>query len=176
MLTLHVTGIDLTNSFLSTLLNDEICVYAPPGFPPFLNGYVYKLTLTKYGLKQSPRVWNNTLHTFLTQDCHFTQLGTEHCLYLRSNSKDGSYCLVCLYEDDMIVTYTNKSMCDAFLTKLPVQTPSGHHIRMCKAGFYRVQSSYWFKGGQSLESTDDTEFATAHTLNASYRAVIDCLL
>ena len=57
----------------------------------------------------------------------------------------------------------------------PVQTPSDHHIRLCKAGSYRVESSYRFKGGQSTETTDDTEFATAHKLNASYREVISLL-
>ena len=118
MLSLHVSGIDFTNAFLNAPLYDEIYVNAPPGCPPLPNGYVYKLKRALYGLKQSPREWNNTLHTFLTKDCHFTQLRTEHCLYLRSNPKDGSYCLICLYVDDMIVTYTNKSMFDAFLNKL----------------------------------------------------------
>ena len=225
ILTLHVSGIDFTNAFLNAPLNDEIYVNAPPGCTPLPNGYVYKLKRALYGLKQSPREWNNTLHTFLVKDCNFTQLRTEHCLYIRTNPKDGSYCLICLYVDDMIVTYTNKSMFDSFLVKLratfkithsdelsstlgfqiertvdggifmhqakyisdvlkrfgmsecrPVMTPSDHHIRLCKAGAYRVESSYRFKGGQSTETADDISFANAHKPNASYREVIGCLL
>ena len=91
---------------------------APPGCPTLPNGYVYELKRALYGLKQPPRDWSNTLHTFFTKDCHFTQHRSENCLYLRSNPKDGSHCLICLYVDDMIVTYTNKSIFDAFLTKL----------------------------------------------------------
>ena len=58
----------------------------------------------------------------------------------------------------------------------PVQTPSDHYIRLCIAGSYRVVSSYRFQGGKSTETTADTQFATAHKLNASYREVIGCLL
>ena len=58
----------------------------------------------------------------------------------------------------------------------PVATPSDHHVRLCKAGSYRVESSYWFQGGQSSESTADSEFAKKHKPNASYREVIGCLL
>ena len=48
-----------------------------------------------------------------------------------------------------------------------VLTPSGYHIRVCKAGVYRVKSSYRFKGGLSSKATDDTSFAKAHKPNAS---------
>ena len=47
------------------------------------------------------------------------------CSYVQSNvcildpmTKDGSYCLICLYVSDMIVTYKNKSMFDEFIAKL----------------------------------------------------------
>ena len=56
----------------------------------------------------------------------------------------------------------------------PVLTSSDHHKRLCKAGAYRVESSYLFKGGQSTEITDDTTFANAHKSNTPYRKVIGC--
>ena len=53
-----------------------------------------------------------------------------------------------------------------------VLTPSDYHIRLCKAGAYRVESSYRFKVGLSSETTADTSFAKAHKPNASYHEVI----
>ena len=73
------------------------------GCLPLPNAYVYKLKRALNGLKQSPRKLSNTLHIILIKDSHFTQLRTEHFLYVRSNPKDGPYCLVCLYVDDMAV-------------------------------------------------------------------------
>ena len=137
MLTLHVTGIDLTNAFLNASLNDEIYVNASVGCPPLPNGYAYELKRVLYDLKQSPREWNTTLHTFLTKDCNFTQLRTEHCLYLQTIHKDGSYCLICLNVDDMIVTYPNKSMFDSFLVKLRATFRITHSYELsCTLGFH----------------------------------------
>ena len=81
-------------------------------------GYVYKLTRALYSLKRSSKDWKRTLHKFLAKDCDFSQLGTKHCVYPRLNVKDGLHCLICLFVDDMIVTYTKNSMVDAFIDKL----------------------------------------------------------
>ena len=55
----------------------------------------------------------------------------------------------------------------------PVITPSNQHILLCKAGAYKFESSYRFKGGPS---TEDTTFSIAHNPNASYREVTSCFL
>jgi len=118
LLNLKVSGADFTNAFLNAPLSEDIYVNPPPGCPPLPNGYVYKLQRALYGLKQSPREWNHTLHKFLSEECSFTQLRTEHCMYIRADDKSGSYCLICLYVDDLIVSYTHKGIFDSFLHKV----------------------------------------------------------
>ena len=118
LLALRVSTIDFQNAFLNAPLTDDIYVHAPPGCEPLPNGYVYKLQRALYGLKQSPREWNIILHKFLSEECGFKNLRTEHCMYLKCDEKTGSYCLICLYVDDLIVAYTQKSLFDSFLGKL----------------------------------------------------------
>ena len=85
-----------------------------------------------YGLKQSPREWNLTLHKFLTDECGFKNLRTEHCLYLKCDEKLESYCLVCLYVDDLIVAYTAKCLFDSFLAKIQTKFKITHREELGK--------------------------------------------
>ena len=39
-------------------------------------------------------------------------------MYIRADDKSGSYCLICLYVDDLIVSYTHKGIFDSFLHKV----------------------------------------------------------
>ncbi len=57
---LHQTGIN--TAFLNALLDEEIYMLPPEGYPD-ADGYVLKLKKSFYGLKQSPRNFNNTLNT-----------------------------------------------------------------------------------------------------------------
>ena len=132
LLSLRVSGIDFCNAFLNAPLTEDIYVNPPPGCPPLPQGYVYKLQRALYGLKQSPREWNHTLHKFLSEECHFRQLRTEHCLYIRIDEKNGSYCLICLYVDDLIVSYTHKSIFDAFLAKVKSKFKITHSDELTK--------------------------------------------
>ena len=118
LLSLHVSSVDFTNAFLNATISEDIYVSEPPGSPPLPNGYVYKRQRALYGLKQSPREWNQVLHKFLTEECGFRNLRTEHCLYIRIDVKTNSYCLICLYVDDLIVAYTSKSLFMSFVAKL----------------------------------------------------------
>ena len=118
LLSLRVSTVDFQNAFLNAPLSEDIYVNAPPGSEPLPEGYVYKLQRSLYGLKQSPREWNQMLHKFMIEECKFKNLRTENCLYLKVDEKNGSYCLICLYVDDLIVSYTMKSLFDSFLAKL----------------------------------------------------------
>jgi len=123
---MRASAIDFQNAFLNATLSEDIYVYAPPGSEPLPNGMVYKLQRALYGLKQSPREWNLTLHKFLTDECGFKNIRTEHCLYLKCDEKLGSYCLVCLYVDDLIVAYTAKCLFDSFLAKIQTKFKITH--------------------------------------------------
>ena len=117
LLGLQTSSCDFTNAFLNAELQEDVYVDAPPGSQPLPQGYVYKLQRALYGLKQSPREWNSTLNRFMTIECGFTQLKCEKCMYIKKN-KDGSYMLVCMYVDDLVIAYSHRSMLESFLGKV----------------------------------------------------------
>ena len=100
LLGLNTSSCDFTNAFLNAEFHEDVYADAPPGSPPLPLGYVYKLQRELYGLKQSPREWNNTLNNFMNEECGFRQLKCEKCLFIKKQS-DGSFMLVCMYVDDL---------------------------------------------------------------------------
>jgi hypothetical protein len=152
LLRLQTSSCDFTNAFLNAELKEDVYVNAPPGTPPLPEGYVYKLQRALYGLKQSPREWNNTLNAFMTTECGFRQLQSEKCLYIKHNT-DGSYMLVCMYVDDLVIAYSHRHMLDEFIKKVQskfkiTQTDSlqktlGFQIERTKTGgVFMHQASY----------------------------------
>jgi hypothetical protein len=117
LLQLQTSSCDFTNAFLNAELKDDVYINAPPGYAPLPKGYVYKLQRALYGLKQSPREWNLMLNDFMTKECGFTPLKTEKCMYIK-RTHDGSYILVCMYVDDLIVAYSHRSLFDSFISKV----------------------------------------------------------
>ena len=139
LLNLQVSGIDFTNAFLNSPLTDDVYVSAPPGCKPLPEGYVYKLQRALYGLKQSPREWHSTLHKFLSDECGFRNSRTENCLYMKIDSTSGSYCLIALYVDDMIVCYTQKSIFTSFLSKLQSKFKITHSLDLSKTLGFQLE-------------------------------------
>ena len=152
LLQLQTSSCDFTNAFLNAELKEDVYVNAPPGSPPLPDGYVYKLQRALYGLKQSPREWNNTLNQFMTNECGFRQLQCEKCMYIKQQS-DGSYMLVCLYVDDLVIAYSHRSMLESFISKVKskfkitqsdsLQKTLGFQIERTKTGgVFMHQQSY----------------------------------
>ena len=117
LLQLQTSSCDFTNAFLNAELHEDVYLNAPPGSPPLPEGMVYKLQRALYGLKQSPREWNRLLNDFMINECGFTPLKTEKCLYIKRSS-DGGYVLVCLYVDDLVVAYSHRGLYDSFISKV----------------------------------------------------------
>ena len=109
LLGLNTSSCDFTNAFLNAELKEDVYINAPPGQPTLPQGYVYKLQRALYGLKQSPREWNTTLNKFMTIECGFKQLHIEKCLYIKQKP-DGSYMIVCMYVDDLVIAYSDRTM------------------------------------------------------------------
>ena len=58
--------------------------------------YVYKTKAALYGLKEAPRLWNNTLNKFLTKQ-GFKRHETQPCLYVKKDK-----IIVLIYVDDIL--------------------------------------------------------------------------
>ena len=53
----------------------------------------------------------------MTEDCGFRQLQIEKCMYIK-RKPDGSYMLVCMYVDDLVIAYSDTGMLDSFTDKI----------------------------------------------------------
>jgi hypothetical protein len=77
---------------------------------------VCRLKKSLYGLKQAPRQWYLKFDRFLTEQgyniCHF-----DHCVYFK-RLENGSYIILILYADDMIVAGSNMQDINVLKNKL----------------------------------------------------------
>ena len=97
---LKLHQMDITTAFLNGELKEEVYMKQPEGF--VVKGQedlVCRLKRSIYGLKQSGRCWNNTLHEELKK-MGFVQSASDPCIYIAS---EGEMCIVAIYVDDIIV-------------------------------------------------------------------------
>lgn len=73
---------------------------------------VCKLKRSIYGLKQSPRCWNDALHGQLKK-MDFKQLESDPCIYIKSSG--GDIFITAVYVDDIIVACKSTSLIEDFM-------------------------------------------------------------
>ncbi|KAF7371923.1 Reverse transcriptase Ty1/copia-type domain-containing protein [Mycena venus] len=100
---LEMHTVDVKGAYLNGELKEEIYMKQPEGFSDGTSR-VWHLHKTIYGLKQSGRVWNETL------DAHFKKHGyqrllTDRCVYMRR--KDEEMTIVAVHVDDMSIYASN---------------------------------------------------------------------
>ncbi|GKF26229.1 retrovirus-related pol polyprotein from transposon TNT 1-94, partial [Tanacetum coccineum] len=107
-----VYQIDVKSAFLNGKLKEEVYVKQPPGFESseFFD-YVCKLNKAFYGIKQAPRVWYETLSTFLIQN-KFTRGRIDNTLFIYKSK--GDVLLVQVYVDDIIFALTSDKLYKQF--------------------------------------------------------------
>ena len=92
--------VDVSTAFLNGSLQEEVYMKQPKGFvKKGEENLVCKLKKSIYGLKQSSRCWNTTLHSHL-QEMGFEQSTSDPCVYMSSGG-DAFY--IGVYVDDMIL-------------------------------------------------------------------------
>ena len=98
---LKLHHMDVSSAFLNGDLEEEIYMKQPPCFEK--NGFshlVCKLKKSIYGLKQSPRCWNSSLHSYLL--CiGFTQSLYDPCVYTQMCGDQLK--IIAVYVDDLII-------------------------------------------------------------------------
>jgi len=91
---------DITIAFLNGDLKESIYMKQPEGY--VVKGkeqFVCKLKKSLYGLKQSPRCWNEALDKHL-KSMGFEQANSDPCIYTASG---GELFVIAVYVDDIIL-------------------------------------------------------------------------
>ena len=87
---------DVPTAFLKGVLKEEIWMEQPPGFKKGSTKQLCYLKKTLYGLKQSPREWNQVIHEYLIS-LNFKQSKADPCVYINTSP----FIIVGVYVDDI---------------------------------------------------------------------------
>jgi hypothetical protein len=113
----ELDGMDVTTAFLNGKLEDNVYLNIPDGFPQ-KPGYVLRLKRALYGLRESPRIWNHTLHDFLIK-CGLRQSHVDECLYYIP----GKLWIV-VWVDDFLVMSPDRQLLNKFKADLKERFPA----------------------------------------------------
>lgn len=106
--------VDIKAAFLNGDLQETIYLSPAEGSgtsPKF----VYRLKKSLYGLKQSPRCFNDKLDTWLKSE-GFTQASSDACLY--TYRKGGVFIMLTIHVDDQLIAGNDRKAMDEFKKRL----------------------------------------------------------
>ncbi|KAJ3538090.1 hypothetical protein NMY22_g5310 [Coprinellus aureogranulatus] len=109
-----VQQLDVKTAYLYSLLPEDETqyMYQPEGFEePGKEGWVWKLQRGLYGMKQSGRLWNQTLNAGM-EEWGFKRLRSDACVYYRKRGNQSIITLV--HVDDFLSIATTKEENEAF--------------------------------------------------------------
>jgi hypothetical protein len=108
--------LDVQNAFLHGLLEEQVCMWQPPGFEDSSHPqYICKLDKVLYGLKQAPRIWYSRLSKKLVDlGFHSSKADTSLFFY----SKNGITMFMPVYVDDIIVVSSHNDVVQRLLQDL----------------------------------------------------------
>src|ERR1700742_1119859 len=118
-LNLEIHQMDVKTAFLNGDLDEEIYMMVPEGIDQseLSPRAVCKLNRSLYGLKQSPRIWNQKIDNYLSQS-NFTKLQSDHSIYLRRRQEDQSLIIITIYVDDLLILANSMETMNKFKVEL----------------------------------------------------------
>jgi hypothetical protein len=114
---LHLEQLDVKTSFLHGDLEEEIYMQQPQGYEVKGNeNLVCRLKKILYRLKKSPRQWYLKFDKFMIEQ-GYSRCHSDHCVYVK-RLENGSYIILLLYVDDMLVAGSNMQDINVLKMKL----------------------------------------------------------
>jgi hypothetical protein len=114
---LHLEQLDVKTTFLHGDLNEEIYMQQPYGYE--VKGkekLVCRLKKSLYSLKKAPRQWYLKFDKFMTEQ-GYSRCHSDHYVYFK-RMENGSYIILLLYVDDMLVAGSNTQDINVLKNKL----------------------------------------------------------
>ena len=147
---LLIEQVDVISAFLQSDLEEQIFMEVPGGIQ-YSGEKVCLLLKSLYGLKQSPRAWNQKLHSFLIT-LGFTQSKTDYCVYYLHSSNIENNFYVLIFVDNILLITKSQDRLNAFKTKLKNSfeitdaQPLSYFLGICfdcdKSNIYMFQKAY----------------------------------
>ena len=109
---------DVTAAYLNAPLDHEIYMEQPPGYDDD-KSKVWRLNKSLYGLKQSARLWNETIHSFFIK-CGFQRSNADLCLY-RKAVKNSGIIFVVIWVDDIVIVSNHIQLINEFKQQISTE-------------------------------------------------------
>ena len=114
-LRLPVYQMDVKGAFLNGDMKEEEVFLVPPKSFECKKNSVLKLNKSIYGLKKSPRIWNDTFNKFLMKE-GYVRSKNDYCLYIKTVNEKRVYLL--LFVDDVLILGTEEKLVEELKQKL----------------------------------------------------------
>ena len=104
-----VHQMDVKTAYLNAPIDVELYIEQPPGYiksDVSGNRLVCKLNKSLYGLKQSGRIWNNLLDSFLISQ-NFVKSVVDTCVYTKVDEECKICIILIIWVDDIIIAARN---------------------------------------------------------------------
>lgn len=105
---LNLLQMDVKSAFLYGDIHEDVYIKIPQGIERY-NNKVLKLNKSLYGLKKSPRNWNDKFDSFMAKQS-FVRSKSDYCLYY----KEGKRFYVLVYVDDIMIFGENEEWIEKF--------------------------------------------------------------
>jgi len=103
---LEIHQMDVKTAFLNGELEEEISMSQPGGFvEPGKEKKVFKLVKSLYGLKQTPKQWDEKFDQVVLS-YGFQINNNDKCVYMKQFDDSGCV-ILCLYVDDILIFSSN---------------------------------------------------------------------
>ena len=98
----EIHQMDVRTAFLNGTIDYDVFMEQPEGYVDVNHSeFVCKLNKSIYGLKQSARCWNNTLHSYLISS-GYHRSSADSCVYVKKLN-NGKFVIIVVFVDDLIL-------------------------------------------------------------------------